>query len=173
MAETIGNREKQPVITIDRHDPLIINGLKEAQIYRKQGQVNALIAQGGETITTKLADGTVETKNTAKPGDAIVTNPGGEQYIIGAEKFIKRYEPKEGEEGVFVAKGYCKAIDNPWEQPVTMMASWGEMQNGQPDCKMADTYDPVENSLGGEPYIIGLSEFNQTYKPVESKSDQT
>jgi hypothetical protein len=167
MTEIFNNGENQQVVEIDRHDDVIMNGLKEAPVYRKQGQVNAKIAEGGEVVITKLADGTNETKNTANPGDAIITNPGGEQYIIGGEKFAKRYEPKEGEEGVFIAKGYCKAIDNPWEKPITMMASWGEMQNGQANCKIADTYDSVDKTTGGEPYIIGLSEFNLTYKIVE------
>ncbi len=111
-----------------------------------------------------MADGTSETRNTAKIGDAIITNPGGEQYIIDSTKFARRYEAKEGEEGTFKARGYCKAIDNPYQAPITMMASWGEMQNGQADCKIADTFDSSTQELGGEPYIIGLAEFNQTYK---------
>ncbi len=162
--------ENQQPVEVDRHNPKIIEGLKEAPIYRKQGTVKAVIAQGGEVVVTKLADGSTETRNTAKSGDAIITNPGGEQYIIGAEKFSKRYESKDGEEGVFIATGHCRAIDNPWEQPITMLASWGEMQNGQTDCKIADTYDVSTKVLGGEPYIIGRTEFLQTYKLVDAKS---
>lgn len=160
---------KQPLL-VDRHDERIINGLKEAPIYRKQGEVRAVIAKGGEVVVTILADGTTETRNTAKPRDAIITNPGGEQYIIGAEKFAKRYEPKEEEEeeeGVFIAKGHSRAIVNPWAVPITMVASWGEMQNGQSDCMIADTYDIETGTLGGEPYIIAPREFNKTYKPVQ------
>lgn len=48
-----------------------------------------------------------------------------------------------------------------------MMASWGEMQNGQADCMIADTFDPETEILGGDPYIIGLAEFNTTYKLAE------
>ena len=160
-------------VEVDRHDARIMEGLEEAPVYRKQGEVKASIAQGGEVVVTKLADGSTETRNTANEGDAIITNPGGEQYIIDAVKFGKRYEPKVGEdgkvqEGVFSATGYCKAIDNPWGQPITMMASWGEMQNGQRDAKIADTYDLQTRKLGGEPYIIGRAEFIQTYKPVDA-----
>lgn len=169
MSELQQDVEAQQPLTVERHDPLIMDGLVDAPIFRKQGEVSATIAQGGETVVTKLADGTTETRNTAKAGDAIITNPGGEQYIIGAEKFGARYEPKEGVEGVFLAKGHCRAIDNPWVQSITMMASWGEMQNGAKDCKVADTYDIDTQVLGGEPYIIGLAEFRQTYKPVEAK----
>jgi len=167
MIETQGGSEGLAVLTVDRHDQIIMEGLAKAPVYKKQGEVRAVIAQGGEVVITKLADGTTETRNTANPGDAIITNPGGEQYIIDAKKFGKRYEPKEGEEGVYSAKGYCRAIDNPWGQAITMKASWGEMQNGQRDCKIADAYDLEADKLGGEPYIIGWVEFGQTYKQVE------
>lgn len=155
-------------LEINRHSPEIMTALAVAPVYKKQGEVKAVIAQGGEKIATVLGDGTEETTNTANPGEVIITNPGGEQYIIKPDKFGKKYEPKAGEEGVYVAKGHCKAIDNPFGTSITMKASWGEMQNGQADCKIADTYDPETDELGGEPYIIGRSEFEHTYKPVAS-----
>jgi hypothetical protein len=173
MAEVGEQKSTLSSTEVDRHDERITKSIEGAPIYKKQGEVRAQIAQGGEVIITKLADGTTETRNTAQLGDAIITNPGGEQYIIGTDKFAKRYEPKQGEEGVFVAKGYCKAIDNPFGAPITMLASWGEMQNGQVDCKIADIFDPTTQELGGEPYIIGLSEFQQTYKPVEVSPQNT
>lgn len=167
MTETFKILESKQPLLVDRHDKRIINGLKEAPIYQKQGEVRAVFALGGEVVVTILADGTIETRNTAKKGDAIITNPGGERYIIGAEKFARSYEPKEEEEGVFIAKGHSKAIVNPWEVPITMVASWGKMQNGQSDCMIADTYDIKTGTLGGEPYIIAPREFNQTYRPVQ------
>lgn len=98
-------QELEPIqIVVDRHDPKIIDGLKNAPLYKKQGEVRAQIAIGGEEVVTTLADGTVETKNQANPGDAIITNPGGEEYIIKGEKFAKRYEPKNGEPGIYAAK---------------------------------------------------------------------
>jgi hypothetical protein len=174
MTESREGSENGQPMEVNRHDSKIMEGIENAPIYKKQGEVKAAIAQGGEVVETKLADGTVETRNTANPGDAIITNPGGEQYIIDAVKFGKRYEPKMAEdgkvqEGVFAARGYCKAIDNPFGSPITMMASWGEMQNGGRDAKIADTYDFETRTLGGEPYIIGRSEFVQTYKPVDTK----
>ncbi len=153
-------------LEVDRHDPVIMEGLEKATLFRKQGEVRAVIASGGEEVVTKLADGTTETKNTAKEGDAIITNPGGEQYIIDSVKFNKRYEPKGGSGGVFRAKGQSRAIDNPFGNPIRMLASWEEMQNGAADCKIADTYDVETDKLSGEPYIIGLAEFLQTYKPA-------
>lgn len=170
MTEINNREETQNPVEIDRHDPRIMEGLGNAPVYRKQGEVKAAIAQGGEIVVTKLADGSTETQNTAKPGDAIVTNPGGEQYVIKADTFGKRYEAKPGEEGVFIATGHCRAIDNPWGQPITMLASWGEMQNGRADCVIADTYDVATRALGGEPYIIGRAEFAQTYKPATASA---
>jgi|SRR5581483_11876559 len=171
------DKRKVEVKAVDRHDEVILEGLKNAPVYKKKGEVRAAIAKGGEVVVTKLADGTTETTNTAHEGDAIITNPGGEQYIIDVAKFEKRYEPKLGEdgtpvEGVFSAKGYCKAIDNPWGNPITMMASWGEMQNGQTNCKIADTYEPMTKEFGGDPYIIGLDEFNNTYE-LASQAQQS
>ncbi|PIS22617.1 hypothetical protein COT50_01050 [candidate division WWE3 bacterium CG08_land_8_20_14_0_20_41_10] len=156
-----------PVQNVNRHTPEILEGLSSAPVYRKQGQVSAEIAKGGEEVVTTLADGTTETHNTAQPGDAIITNPGGEKYIINKAKFTERYDSKEGEDGVYIANGHCKAMDNPYGSPITMMASWGEMQNGDADCKLADTYEPATGEMGGEPYIIGRSEFDATYKIVE------
>lgn len=94
----------------------------------------------------------------------------GEQYIVKPATFKKRYNPKEGVEGVYIAKGCCKAIDNPYGERITMMASWGEMMNGAANCKIADTYDPETQILGGEPYIIGLDEFNQAYRLIQEAS---
>lgn len=165
-------------LEVDRHDPKIVKALTIAPIYKKQGEVRAMIAQGGEVVITKLADGFIETKNTANSGDAIITNPSGEQYIINAEKFEKRYEQKVGEdgepeEGVFTAKGYCKAIDNPFGSSITMRASWGEMQNGAKDVIIADTYDKDTGKMDGEPYIIDRAKFIQTYKPINTISTHT
>ena len=154
-------------LTIDRHDPKIMEALSRAPIFKEKGEVRAIIALGGELIETKLADGTVETKNTAAVGEVIVTNPGGEQYITSAEIFNKRHEPKPGEKGVYSAKGYCRATPNPWDAPITMMASWGKMQNGKADCMIADIYDVATKAMGGEPYIIDSDSFSDTYEIIK------
>ncbi len=68
---------------VDRKSPDILAALAKAPVYRKQGQVNARLAETGEKIATMLASGAKETDNTANEGDWIVTNPSGEQYIMG------------------------------------------------------------------------------------------
>lgn len=139
--------------------------LAEAPIYKKFGKVHAEVAHGGETLQTVLADGTVETTNTANPGDVIVTNPGGERYIIGADKFNSRYETTD-EEGVFNAKGKARITPNATGQPIKIMAPWGEEQFGGPDALIATVYDPENpDEVGADRYIIGRDEFNATYVP--------
>lgn len=150
---------------VDRHGKEITEALDTyGQIYKKQGEVSARQVTEETPVTTTLADGTQETTNKAMPGDWIVTNPGGEQYVLKPEKFTSRYEAKEGSDGVYNAKGYCVAVKNPFKSPITMQASWGEMQNGAADCMVADTYEYATGKRGGEPYIIARKEFEQTYQ---------
>lgn len=152
---------------VSRHDPVIMQGIKEAPVYKKKGTVNAQVAEGGERIETILADGTKETVNTAESGDFIITNPGGEKYIVKPDTFNKRYSPSQ-EDGVYEAKGYCKAITNPFKEDVKIEASWGETQTGDSECMFTDTYDPETGALGGEPYIIEKYAFEETYAKVEA-----
>ena len=149
---------------VDRKAQEIMSALAEAPIYKKQGRVQARPAVPGETSTTVLASGAKETVNTAKDGDWIMTNPSGEQYIISGEKFFDRYEAT-AEEGVYSAKGYCRAIKNPFGEPIEIMASWGEPQTGDANCMLADICD-AEGKLDGEPYIIEATVFAETYKQV-------
>lgn len=148
---------------VDRKSPEIMEALANAQVYRKQGQVRAHRAEVGEQITTTLASGAKETVNTANEGDWIVTNPSGEQYIISQAKFESRYESTE-ENGVYRAKGHCRAIQNPFGNAIEIMASWGEPQTGDERCMIADTCDENGENMGGEPYLIDADAFAETYK---------
>ncbi len=149
-------------LKIDRKALSIMAALAEAPLYRKLGSVRARVAAEGEKNATVMADGSTETENTANAGDYIITNPSGEEYIIGAEKFLARYEATD-EDGVFSAKGYCRAIKNPEGVPIEIMASWGEPQYGDGECMLADTCDANGEDMGGEPYIIEAAAFIETY----------
>lgn len=141
--------------------------LKAAEVFAKKGTVQAREAVPGETITTTLADGTVETTNTAGEDQVIITNPGGEEYIIGKEKFAGRYEVTD-EEGVFRAKGLARAIKNPTGGDIQVMAPWGELQFGGPDAMIATVFDAQNpDEVGPDRYIIGAKEFEDTYAPYE------
>jgi hypothetical protein len=151
---------------IDRKSQEIMQALAQAPLYKKQGMVTARMAQAGEQITTKLTGDKTETVNTAAAGDWVVTNPSGEQYIISEQKFLARYERVDLAASVYSAKGYCRAIQNPFGEPIEIMASWGSPQNGDANCMIADTCDS-NGSCDGEPYLIDSNSFSQTYKEVK------
>jgi len=139
----------------------------EAPIYAKSGVVEARVAEAEEEVTTVLEDGTVETVNTAQAGDYIVTNPGGEKYVLTPQKFKRSYETTE-DAGVFKAKGMARAFQNDTGMPATIVPSWGGTQEGGADCMFATVYDPANPDLiGADRYIIGREEFLATYVPVE------
>ncbi len=150
---------------IDRKSPAIMSALAAAPLFKKQGTVRARAAKDGEVIETILGSGDFETENVAVLGDWIVTNPTGEQYIISGSKFFDRYEDTD-ENGVFAARGYCRAIPNPEGVPIEIMASWGTPQMGDENCLVADTCDENGENMGGEPYLIEGDAFAVTYAPV-------
>lgn len=105
----------------------IANGA-EVKNYAKFARIQAVQAQGGEAIETILADGTRETTNTANAGDWIVTNPGGEQYIVPGAKFPKKYEPApEIGEGWFKPTGGVQKFME-LSEDTSFVCSWDEEQ---------------------------------------------
>jgi hypothetical protein len=158
---------QQTRVEINTQTPEMTENLSAAPLFEKTAKVQAREAIEGEVIQTVLEDGTVETSNTASAGDVVITNPGGEQYIIGNEKFMSRYEPTE-DVGVFKAKGMVRAIDNPTGGDILVIAPWGEVQIGGPDAKILVSVDPENPDavIGTDRYIIGGQEFLDTYGPV-------
>ncbi len=141
--------------------------LTNAPVYAKKGVVEARQVTEHEEVSTTLADGTEETVNVAEPGDVVVTNPGGEKYVLKPDNFAKRYEATD-EDGVFRAKGMARAFPNPTGAPIEIVAPWGEKQFGNPDCMIATVFDPDQpDAIGSDRYIIGSEEFQTTYAPIE------
>lgn len=147
---------------IDIRTPEILDLLAHAPLYKKQGRVHARPAMLGEKIVTVLASGVEETANIAKTGDWIIMNPSGEKYIVPEKKFLDRYEQTH-EDGVFQAKGYCRAIKNPHNEPIEIMAPWGTPMVGDEDCVIADVCDAEGNNMRREPYLIEGKAFEETY----------
>lgn len=98
-----------------------------------------------------------ETTNTANAGDWIVTNPGGEKYVVPAAKFPKKYEP-------------CPELGDGWYKPTggvqkfleltedtTFICSWGEEQH----IKAGGFVNVTDLS---DIYGIARDEFFDTYK---------
>ena len=141
--------------------------LAEAPVFAKKAEVSAVVAAAGQEVRTVLANGTEETVNITEEGDVIVTNPGGEQYILKPENFAKRYESTT-EDGVYRAKGMARAFKNDTGAPIEIMAPWGEPQFGDENCMIATVFDPDNpNDIGSDRYIIGADEFAETYGPIE------
>jgi hypothetical protein len=132
----------------------------ESNTYGKSARVQAVQAKGGEEIVTILADGTKETKNIAKAGDWILTNPGGEQYIVDGTKFTKRYEAAADlGEGWFKPKGTPQKFRQ-IKADMTIRATWGEEQ-----VLKKGSYVNVTDI--NDLYGVAEKEFNDTYKPIQ------
>ncbi len=135
---------------------LIANGAS-CKTYTKFARVLAREAKEGEVIETILTDGHRETSNKANAGDWIVTNPGGESYIVPANKFGKKYEPApELGEGWFKPTGgIAKFIQI--SENISFICSWGEAQNMRAGSFISITsLDDI--------YGIAEQEFYDTYK---------
>ena len=166
MNEFEDKQEKAPK-ELDLSTSEWTNRLANAEVYVKKAVVQAREAVPGETITTILADGTVETTNTAGENTVIITNPGGEEYIIGADKFAGRYEPT-GVDGEYRATGMARAVKNPTGGDIQVMAPWGELQFGGADALIATVFDPSNpDEISADRYIIGAEEFKDTYATYE------
>jgi hypothetical protein len=153
---------------LDLNSELFTNLLSEAPIYaiyEKAARIQARVANEGEAVQTILADGTIETSNTANAGDVIVTNPGGEQYIVPADKFNVKYSAVEGSPGEYQSIGEIRAIKNATGKEITITAPWGEKMVGGADSYIVSAYDKEHPDIISEDrYLIGGDEFAATYK---------
>ncbi len=141
--------------------------------YRKYRNILAKRAQAGEKIETITADG-LETVNTAQAGDYIVRNTteAGEQYLLGAEKFEKRYSPLAPPDAngwqMYEPNSVIFAIElSPdllqclqWPPEFYFIARWGEKMI----AKTGDFLALPEDC--SEVYRIAGKEFFETYKPA-------
>lgn len=140
-----------------------------AAVYEKFAVVRARRAEPGEVVETVLANGRVETSNVAGDNDFVLTNPDGEQYLIGSGKLAARYVDLG--DGRYRAKGMVRAFRNPTGREISITAPWGEEQRGGPRAMLAVVYDPQDpGHLGADRYIIGAAEFRKTYRKVSRRT---
>lgn len=115
---------------------------------------------GSEAIETILADGTRETTNTANAGDWIVTNPGGEQYIVPSAKFPKKYEPApELGDGWFKPTGGVQKFLE-LSEDTSFVCSWNEEQ-------FIAAGGMINVTCLDDIYGIARQEFFDTYKECD------
>lgn len=148
---------------LDLSTPEMTQRFAEAPVYEKTAVVTIREVEPGTPLETRLADGRVETKNVATEDRRhVVTNPDGEEYLVGADKVADRYTPLG--DGRYKAKGMVRAFPNPTGGEITIMAPWGEEQHGGSEAMLATLYDPANpDAIGTDRYIIGGEEFKNTY----------
>lgn len=137
---------------------------ENADSFRKIGTVGARQATEREEIISSQ-DGM---KNYAEPGDWIIKNPGDKDpYVFGSKndsiedrqkKFAKKYEPKPGDEGMFIPKGIIKAVRV--NENLVFNTSWGEQMAVKAGGYVAD---------GG--YAIAEDSFANTYEKIEKEKE--
>lgn len=131
----------------------------QSSIYKKTVVTEYRIAEAGESLSTVLPDGTVETQRTLEGGEYIIKNPTGEEYALSEENFHALYQ--ETEPGVYVSIGHVIAFPNPYGVPIKIMAPWGEPQYGNHDCMIAQTEEDESDR-----YLIDKESFEKAYSPV-------
>jgi hypothetical protein len=129
--------------------------------YKKFGNVNARRLRYPEKIFT-FTIGTngkeLETIRVGKPGDYVVKNPTGEEYIIDKDIFETRYTHKFF--NIYIPKGEIKAIEY-LGSDMNFYAGWGEKMILRKGDYLASP-SPLYNEI----YRIGRFEFFKTYKEI-------
>lgn len=135
-------------------DPKIID-FAGAAVFRKTARLaqdKVEIAKAEQEVVTLIA-GKPETRNTAKPGDYIVTGTLSERYVIPGNRFDRLYEPDPSRPGELRSKGTVLAVL--LTEPVTFKAPWGEQQRVDAGGVMVKNGDDV--------YGIAEAAFAETY----------
>ena len=131
----------------------------EPELYIKATPVTARKARLGEEVVTMVESQTekgkmVETVNVAERGDWIVTNKGGESYIVSNDEFHRLYGPSEEEGQRFPVSKPRKLIKI--EEDIEFPAPWGgEMKIQSGGYLNIDDMDGI--------YGINPAEFEQTH----------
>jgi hypothetical protein len=159
--------EKHPDMYTQINPKDFVKGIKEfepfhyePQYYAKSARISARPGKVGEEITTVMKDGHKETTNTVKnEGDMVATNPNGEQYIIDAKTFAKKYEidPHNPERyrPVGGAQEFMTLGGN-----VMFKAPWGEQM-------MIKKGGVLNVTNMDDIYGIQQQEFQETYAPCD------
>lgn len=135
-------------------DPKIVD-FSGAAVFRKTARLaqdKIEVAKAEQEVVTVIA-GKPETRNTAKPGDYVVTGPLGERYVIAGNRFDRLYEPDPSRPGEFRSKGTVLAVL--LIEPVTFKAPWGEQQRIDAGGVMVKNGDDI--------YGIAEAAFAETY----------
>ncbi|MEM9548104.1 MAG: patatin-like phospholipase family protein [Bacteroidota bacterium] len=141
----------------------------KGKTYAKQQSIHAYQATKSEKVISITSFGK-ETKNTAEPGDYIVTNQTSakERYVIKQDKFASRYayvRDLGGKQAEYRALGKIRAVEltakilQQMNLPphFEIIADWNEYQYAGKDDFIVCPLD------GSEVYRIAKEEFKETY----------
>ena len=123
-------------------------------------RINATPAKGGEKVDSITSDGTLETTNTANPGDWIVNNVSNpdNKWIIKAETFARKYQKDSEKEGVYKPKGGPMNAAQ-INEPISFTAPWGEQMNIDKGGYILQDPSNPEDAYG-----VSEKDFNSTYR---------
>lgn len=105
------------VLDLVKNGAPVITGKKTATVQAEQGTP-------GQVITTEIdkTTNTVKVDENGNP-DWVVTNPGGERYVVTHDKFTKLYEAEPDKPGEFSKKATQMLV--PCNETVEFTPSWG------------------------------------------------
>jgi len=147
---------------VDVQTPEMTELLAVAPLMDKIGEVIARQVEVLTPVSTVINGEFVETENFAQPGDFIVTNPGGEDYVLTEANFWTRYNAS-GRHGIYVPKGSIRVIPNPYNDDIEIDAPWGAPQFGEKDCYIAVSITSDINDISTDRYIIAADALAETY----------
>lgn len=160
-ARSMTNNDTAPLKVAHKMNP---SGEHLARKYKKNVTVLARPAIPGEVIETMI-DGRLETRKEAGNDEMLISNPGGELYVVPGKTFRSKYalledNSSEGEWQTFQAKGEIWAVQNPFGSSIEIQAPWGEPMYGDESCWL------VVNAEG-DAYLLADEAKNETYVAVE------
>jgi L-2-hydroxyglutarate oxidase LhgO len=121
------------------------------------------VREEAEYVET-IVEGVKETANDALLGDWVITQPGGESQVLTDTEFNERYEAT-GAPSVYKSIGFCRAIKNPFNKKIEILAPWNKQQIGDESCYVAITCKSDGSITQASPYIIQEAAFCNMYKP--------
>ena len=136
----------------------LLDGGRKPVYYAKTARIKAREGVPGETIVTKLENGHKETENpNIEKGDMVVTNPGGEQYVVKADVFKKKYEIDPDNNAQYRPKGGAQQFLR-LQEDLDFKAPWGQDMH----MKKGDFINVTSRDTG-DIYGIARKEFFSTY----------
>jgi len=116
-------------------------------------------ATGAQPVVTVIR-GVEETRNLAKPGDAIVTGAAGERYVIDARRFAQLYRRDPSDGSRYVSTSVVRALR--LTEATELLAPWGEAQRVEAGGFAVQPLDRPDDV-----YLIDGRAFADAYAPFE------